>query len=196
MLSDGHAAFQTDADPLFWLSFLREKLRQEGHDDHNSEDTGRRQAAHHRYETEKAALRFAETSKRLIRSVGPADRDLTLALSVFFTRLHPHEPRVAAHLAVLHETAVNVRLDEDLDFLAAVGARYKKVTGHGALLHAKTVDRAPGTDVDAPATQGWCRVDLLAEIVDFHDLPRSSCLQHSDLAFSVGEKDFALSGDG
>ena len=26
--------------------------------------------------------------------------------------------------------------------------------------------------------------------------PRSSCLQDRDLAFSVGEEDFALSGDG
>jgi hypothetical protein len=37
------------------------------------------------------------------------------------------EPRVATHLAVLHERARDVHLDVDLDVLSAVGARDDKI---------------------------------------------------------------------
>jgi len=45
---------------------------------------------------------------------------------------HTHQPRVATDLTVLHETAMDVRLDEDFDFFAAVRAGHDKVGGIGA----------------------------------------------------------------
>jgi hypothetical protein len=59
-------------------------------------------------------------------SVGPADRNVAF---VFLAPLHSHQPRVTADLAVLHKTAMDVRLDEDLHLFAAIGAGYKFV-GH------------------------------------------------------------------
>ena len=82
-------------------------------------------AARQGYETDKRPRRFAE-SLGLFGSVGPADRNVAF---VFFAPLHPHEPRVTADFAVLHKTAMDVRLDEDLDLFAAIRAGYTFV-GH------------------------------------------------------------------
>ena len=98
--------------------------------------SGRRHVARQRYETDKGAQRFAEP-RVLLGSVGSADRHIALGVLPAVTALHPHEPRVTADLAVLHEAAMDVRLDEDLDLFAAVGAGNEEVVGikaHGSAL--------------------------------------------------------------
>jgi hypothetical protein len=55
----------------------------------------------------------------LFGSVGAADGNVPFA---FLAPLHPHEPGVTADLAVLHKTAMDVGLDEDLHLFAAIRA--------------------------------------------------------------------------
>lgn len=43
--------------------------------------------------------------------------------------MHPHEPGMAAHLAVLHQRAADIGLDVDLDRLAAVRADHLVLAG-------------------------------------------------------------------
>ena len=50
---------------------------------------------------------------------------------------YPDAPGIAAHLAVLNEAAVDVRLDVDFHALAAKRTRDQELVGHSAiLLHA------------------------------------------------------------
>jgi hypothetical protein len=54
-----------------------------------------------------------------LRTVGPRHADGPISA----VDRNAQEPRVAAHLAVLHEGARDVHLDVDLDVLSAVRAR-------------------------------------------------------------------------
>jgi hypothetical protein len=63
--------------------------------------------------------RDTEALAASLRTVGPRDADG----AIFAVDRDAQEPRVAAHLAVLHEGARDVQLDVDLDVLPAVRAR-------------------------------------------------------------------------
>jgi hypothetical protein len=62
------------------------------------------------------------TYERLFRTIGARHRHLALAILV----PHSDQPGVAAYFAVLHEIAVRVGLEIQLDLLTAVRARHKK----------------------------------------------------------------------
>src|ERR1043166_4367408 len=65
---------------------------------------------------------------RLFGSIGAADADVALVL----VSCHLHAPRVAAHLAVLDEGALHVRLDVDRHVFAAVRTVDDELIVHGA----------------------------------------------------------------
>src|SRR5205085_9169088 len=62
----------------------------------------------------------------LLGTVGAADAYISLVVLAN----HVHAPRVATDLAVLHERPPHVRLDVDLDILAAVGTVDDEVIVH------------------------------------------------------------------
>ena len=64
----------------------------------------------------------------LFRAIGARDVDLPILV----TARHVHSPRIAAHLAVLDEGAGHVRLDVDLQLLAAERACDQKLVRHTA----------------------------------------------------------------
>ena len=66
----------------------------------------------------------------LFRSVGAGQLDKSAAAVVY----NAHQPRVAADLAILHETAVDVRFHVDLNLLAAKRAGDLERVVHGASL--------------------------------------------------------------
>jgi len=63
---------------------------------------------------------------RLLRAVGSAHCDL----AAFGVTTHPEKPRVAADLAILDEFPQDIRLEEDLNLLTAIGAGDEKVVFH------------------------------------------------------------------
>jgi rhodanese-related sulfurtransferase len=54
-------------------------------------------------------------------------------VTIFTAPNDANAPGVAAHLAILHEAARDVRLEVDFDVLAAVRARYDKIVVHCAI---------------------------------------------------------------
>src|SRR5437867_11777009 len=73
---------------------------------------------------------FGIALSSLFGSVGARDVDVG-CLAIGASPRHRHPPRVAADLAVLDETASRIRLDVDLDLLAAVRAYDKEEIVHG-----------------------------------------------------------------
>jgi hypothetical protein len=67
-----------------------------------------------------------------LRSVGAYDLHVTLTIRL----THSNVPGITAHLAILNERSSHVRLDVDLDLLAAVRACNGELVVHGP--HAMT----------------------------------------------------------
>jgi hypothetical protein len=82
----------------------------------------------------------------LIRSISTRYLNVSLAL----VGKHANQPRVTAHLAVLHEVAADVGLEIELDFFSAVRTRDEEGIAHGLNLTWTSPARAMG----APLIRG------------------------------------------
>jgi hypothetical protein len=65
----------------------------------------------------------------LFGAIGAAD----VHVAILARACDPHAPRIAADLAVLDEAAADVRLEVNLDLLAAVRARDEELVVHSRL---------------------------------------------------------------
>jgi hypothetical protein len=82
----------------------------------------------------------------LLRSIGTSHLNVSLTL----VGKHTNQPGVATHFAVLNEIALDVGLEVELDFFAAVRTRNKVRIAHGLNLTWTSTARAIG----APLIRG------------------------------------------
>ena len=78
-----------------------------------------------------AACRVARTRAELLRAVRARDRYGALVVFAFDAK----QPGVAAHLAVLHEAALDVPLEAHVHVLSAVGAVDDEILFHQPARH-------------------------------------------------------------